>query len=30
MDRWKDNWELKLLALVMAILVWLFVKLRAV
>ena len=25
---WKENWELKLLALVMAALVWTFVKLR--
>ncbi len=25
----KTNWELRLLALVMALLVWLFVKLRA-
>ena len=25
---WKENWELKLLALVMAALVWIFVKLR--
>jgi len=29
MPNWKDNWELKLLALIMAILVWIFVKLRA-
>lgn len=29
MPDWKNNWELRLLALVMAILVWLFVKLRA-
>jgi hypothetical protein len=29
MHDWKDNWELKLLALIMAILVWIFVKLRA-
>jgi len=28
MTDWKKNWELKLLALVMAILVWLFVKLK--
>lgn len=28
MTHWKDNWELKLLAFVMAILVWMFVKLR--
>jgi hypothetical protein len=28
MDRWKKNWELRLLAFVMAVLVWLFVKLR--
>jgi hypothetical protein len=28
MPDWKKNWELRLLALVMAILVWLFVKLR--
>lgn len=28
MRGWKDNWELKLLALSMAILVWLFVHLR--
>jgi hypothetical protein len=26
MHRWKENWELRLLALVMAVLVWLFVK----
>jgi hypothetical protein len=25
---WKENWELKLLAFVMAALVWIFVKLR--
>jgi hypothetical protein len=25
---WKSNWELRLLALVMAVLVWLFVKLK--
>jgi len=29
MRNWKQNWELKLLAFVMAVLVWLFVKLRA-
>jgi hypothetical protein len=29
MTNWKDNWELKLLALVMAALVWIFVKLRS-
>jgi hypothetical protein len=29
MPNWKENWELKLLALVMATLVWIFVKLRA-
>jgi hypothetical protein len=29
MPNWKENWELKLLALIMAILVWIFVKLRA-
>jgi hypothetical protein len=29
MPNWKDNWELKLLALIMATLVWIFVKLRA-
>jgi hypothetical protein len=29
MRDWKENWELKLLALVMAALVWIFVKLRA-
>lgn len=28
MPNWKENWELKLLALVMATLVWIFVKLR--
>ena len=28
MDNWKTNWELRIIALVMAILVWLFVKLR--
>jgi len=28
MPDWKKNWELRLLALVMAILVWLFVKLK--
>ncbi len=28
MNDWKNNWELRLLALVMAVLVWLFVKLR--
>lgn len=28
MRDWKENWELKLLALVMAVLVWVFVKLR--
>jgi hypothetical protein len=28
MNRWKENWELRLLALVMATLVWLFVKLK--
>jgi len=29
MRDWKSNWELKLLALIMATLVWIFVKLRA-
>lgn len=29
MHNWKENWELKLLALIMAVLVWIFVKLRA-
>ncbi len=29
MHDWKENWELKLLALIMAMLVWIFVKLRA-
>jgi len=29
MRDWKDNWELKLLALIMAALAWIFVKLRA-
>jgi hypothetical protein len=29
MPNWKENWELKLLAFIMAILVWIFVKLRA-
>jgi hypothetical protein len=29
MRDWKENWELKLLALIMAVLVWIFVKLRA-
>jgi len=28
MRDWKENWELKLLAFVMATLVWIFVKLR--
>jgi len=28
MSNWKENWELKLLALIMAVLVWVFVKLR--
>ena len=28
MNPWKNDWELRLLALVMAVLVWLFVKLR--
>lgn len=28
MNDWKNNWELRVLALVMAVLVWLFVKLR--
>ena len=28
MEDWKKNWELRIIALVMAILVWLFVKLR--
>jgi hypothetical protein len=28
MRDWKENWELKLLALIMAALVWIFVKLR--
>jgi len=27
-NRWKDHWELRLLALVMAVLVWLYVRLR--
>jgi hypothetical protein len=29
MRDWKENWELKLLAFIMATLVWIFVKLRA-
>jgi hypothetical protein len=29
MRDWNENWELKLLALIMAVLVWIFVKLRA-
>ena len=29
MRDWKENWELKMLALIMAALVWIFVKLRA-
>lgn len=28
MRDWKENWELKLLAIIMATLVWIFVKLR--
>jgi len=28
MPNWKQNWELRLLALVTAVLVWLFVRLR--
>jgi len=28
MRDWKENWELKLLALIMATLVWIFVRLR--
>jgi hypothetical protein len=28
MRDWKENWELKLLAVVMAVLAWVFVKLR--
>jgi hypothetical protein len=28
MRNWKENWELKLLAFIMAALVWVFVKLR--
>ncbi len=30
MHNWKANWELKVLAMAMALLVWIFVKLRVV
>lgn len=30
MSKWNENWELKLLAILMAVLVWIFVKLRAI
>jgi hypothetical protein len=29
MPNWKNNWELRLLALALAVLVWLFIHLRA-